>query len=76
MPLAPLNVKGMGEGGGGPLHTLSAALQDALDGLGVVIRDSHHSPSRLHDLLNAPQESDGVILRTQGKGAPSPHPSH
>lgn len=43
--------KGMGEGGGGPLHTLSAALQDALYASGVLVVDSHFSPSEVHALL-------------------------
>ncbi len=47
--------KGMGEGGGAPLHTLAAALQDALDTRGIVINESHHTPSRLHALLHGHQ---------------------
>lgn len=46
--------KGMGEGGGGPLHTISAALQDALDSFGVVVTNSHMSPSDVYELLNSP----------------------
>ena len=52
--------KGMGEGGGGPLHTLSAAIQDALHARGVVITRSHMSPSDIHDLLNSPRNDCGV----------------
>ncbi|MDP9993928.1 2-furoyl-CoA dehydrogenase large subunit [Variovorax boronicumulans] len=48
--------KGMGEGGGGPLHTLSAALQDALAERGVVIAESHVSPSDVHALLHGLQD--------------------
>lgn len=44
--------KGMGEGGGGPLHALSAALQDAVYDEGVIISDSHYSPSQLFESLN------------------------
>jgi 2-furoyl-CoA dehydrogenase large subunit len=46
--------KGMGEGGGGPLHTISAALQDALGATGAVVTSSHMSPSDIHQLLENP----------------------
>lgn len=39
--------KGMGEGGGAPLHTISAALQDALYSSGIFVTDSHANPSSL-----------------------------
>ncbi len=35
--------KGMGEGGAAPIHTLSAALQDALEGTGVYVTDSFNN---------------------------------
>ena len=39
--------KGMGEGGAAPIHTISAALQDALFSMGVVIDDSFNNPDSL-----------------------------
>jgi len=36
--------KGMGEGGAAPVHTISAALQDALFEKGVFIEDSFNNP--------------------------------
>lgn len=39
--------KGMGEGGGAPLHAISAALQDALYSSGIIITDSHNNASSL-----------------------------
>jgi 2-furoyl-CoA dehydrogenase large subunit len=39
--------KGMGEGGAAPLHTISAALQDALFDKGVFIEDSFNNADRL-----------------------------
>ncbi|MBV8477415.1 MAG: xanthine dehydrogenase family protein molybdopterin-binding subunit, partial [Acidobacteria bacterium] len=39
--------KGMGEGGAAPLHTISAALQDALSGEGIVIADSFNNGDTL-----------------------------
>lgn len=50
-PFSYSGAKGMGEGGGAPLHTISAALQDALHGEGVIITDSHHSPPKLFERL-------------------------
>ncbi|HXY51152.1 MAG TPA: xanthine dehydrogenase family protein molybdopterin-binding subunit [Terriglobales bacterium] len=43
--------KGMGEGGAAPLHTISAALQDALFDKGVFIADSFNNPDRLFRAL-------------------------
>ncbi len=43
--------KGMGEGGGAPLHCLSAALQDALFQEGIIIDDSYNNASTLYDLI-------------------------
>jgi CO/xanthine dehydrogenase Mo-binding subunit len=52
-PFTPTGSKGMGEGGGGPLHAVCSALQDAL-GPGVVVTDSHNPTERVWRLLNAP----------------------
>ena len=43
--------KGMGEGGGAPLHAISAALQDALWREGIVIDDSHNNASTLFEVI-------------------------
>jgi 2-furoyl-CoA dehydrogenase large subunit len=43
--------KGMGEGGGAPLHAISAALQDALFREGIIIDDSHNNASTLFELI-------------------------
>jgi CO/xanthine dehydrogenase Mo-binding subunit len=40
--------KGMGEGGAAPIHTISAALQDALFSSGVVISDSFNNADTLY----------------------------
>ena len=39
--------KGMGEGGAAPIHTISAALQDALFGQGIIIADSFNNADSL-----------------------------
>ena len=50
-PFSYNGAKGMGEGGGAPLHAISAALQDALRDEGVIIDDTHNPPSALFELL-------------------------
>jgi hypothetical protein len=42
----------MGEGGAAPIHTISAALQDALFEKGVFIEDSFNNPDSLFRALN------------------------
>lgn len=59
-PFSYNGAKGMGEGGGAPLHTISAALQDALHGEGVIVTDSHHSPPKLFERLSGPRKEKGV----------------
>jgi 2-furoyl-CoA dehydrogenase large subunit len=53
--------KGMGEGGAAPVHTISAALQDALFDKGVFIEDSFNNPDSLFRALN------GEIGRLHGQ---------
>jgi 2-furoyl-CoA dehydrogenase large subunit len=43
--------KGMGEGGGAPLHAISAALQDALWDEGIIIDDSYNNASTLYEQI-------------------------
>ena len=43
--------KGMGEGGAAPIHTISAALQDALFEKGIFIEDSFNNPDTLFRAL-------------------------
>lgn len=50
-PFTPTGSKGMGEGGGGPLHAVCSALQDAL-GPGTVVTDSHNPTEVIWRLLN------------------------
>ena len=55
----------MGEGGGAPLHAISAALQDALHDKGVIIQHSHNSPMALYEFINEKkQEPVGVEVKT------------
>ena len=50
-PFSFNGAKGMGEGGGAPLHTVSAAMQDALFSEGIIIQDSHHSPPAVFEVM-------------------------
>jgi CO/xanthine dehydrogenase Mo-binding subunit len=55
--------KGMGEGGAAPVHAISAALQDALVGRGIVIADSFNNADSLFQALEerkAGQRKDEV----------------
>ena len=56
--------KGMGEGGGGPLLSLSAALQDALHGQDIIIENSHNSPMSMFDRFAGGSEK-GVTVETR-----------
>lgn len=54
-PFTYSGAKGMGEGGGAPVHAISAALQDALYDKGVIIQRSHNSPMALYDYVTENQ---------------------
>jgi len=56
-PFTPTGSKGMGEGGGAPLHSICGALQDALRGTGAVVTDTHNPPERVWRLLRTPPEA-------------------
>ncbi|MBP2327871.1 2-furoyl-CoA dehydrogenase large subunit [Kibdelosporangium banguiense] len=49
-PFTPIGAKGMGEGGGAPLHALSAAIQDAV-GTSAMVLESFNPPERVLRLL-------------------------
>ena len=49
--------KGMGEGGAAPVHTISAALQDALFAKGIFIDDSFNNADSLFRALVAKEIS-------------------
>jgi 2-furoyl-CoA dehydrogenase large subunit len=62
-PFTPLGAKGMGEGGGGALHAVCAAIQDALRAAGIdaVVSDSFNSSERVWRLINRPEESRALV---------------
>lgn len=70
-PFTPTGSKGMGEGGGAPLHAVCAALQDALRGTGAVVTDSHNPTERVWRLLRGmdPGAARGAEAVSRGAAA-------
>jgi 2-furoyl-CoA dehydrogenase large subunit len=64
-PFSYNGAKGMGEGGGAPLHTMSAALQDALHSEGIIVTESHHSPPAIFAALGNPNRKR--VLEVRGR---------
>jgi 2-furoyl-CoA dehydrogenase large subunit len=61
-PFTPLGTKGMGEGGGGGIHAICAAIQDALRAAGRgIVTDSHNPPERVYRLMEHPEESRALV---------------
>ena len=54
--------KGCGEGGGGPLHCMSAAVQDALFEEGVIVTESHNSPSIILEAMVTPNRQELITI--------------
>ena len=55
-PFTPLGTKGMGEGGGGGIHCICAAIQDALRAAGgAIVFDSHNPYHRVWEMLRDPE---------------------
>jgi 2-furoyl-CoA dehydrogenase large subunit len=66
-PFSYSGAKGMGEGGGAPLHTMAAAIQDALHGAGVIVTESHHSPPRIFATLQEPNRDGAVSVESRSR---------
>ena len=64
-PFSYNGAKGCGEGGGAPLHTMSAAVQDALHGEGVIITESHNAPSILLEAAANPNRGTAVVVESR-----------
>jgi len=61
--------KGMGEGGAAPIHTMSAALQDALFSSGIAIADSFNNADTLYRAMVAKEIYQAGKLVQVAKGA-------
>ncbi len=68
-PFSGTGAKGMGEGGGAPLHTISAAIQNALGPNGAIVDDSHNPPERVWRLLNWGDAPRGVSVVSKSNGS-------
>lgn len=64
-PFSYNGAKGCGEGGGAPLHAMSAAMQDALFDRDVIITESHNSPSILLEAVANPNRSQVVSAESR-----------
>jgi 2-furoyl-CoA dehydrogenase large subunit len=64
-PFSYSGAKGMGEGGGAPLHTVSAALQDALFDEGIVVTESHHSAPFVFERLESPNREAVIHVESR-----------
>jgi 2-furoyl-CoA dehydrogenase large subunit len=60
--------KGMGEGGAAPLHTICAALQDALEPTGIIISDSHNTADSLFQALQGHAAKTPVQVESRPAG--------
>ncbi len=52
-PFTPNGAKGMGEGGGAPLHAICSAIQDALTREDAIVFDSHNPWERVWSLVHS-----------------------
>ena len=73
-PFTPNGAKGMGEGGGAPLHAICAAIQDALTPADAVVSDSHNPWERVWRLLRSGElgEPRGVSVTSRVGAAGGP----
>jgi CO/xanthine dehydrogenase Mo-binding subunit len=62
-PFTPIGAKGMGEGGGAPLHAIAAAVQDALGSSGRAVRNSFNPPETVLALLQAGDDPEVRVIR-------------
>jgi 2-furoyl-CoA dehydrogenase large subunit len=58
-PFTYSGAKGMGEGGAAPVHTVCAALQDALYSSGMIIDDSHNTGDSIFQAFQRAQAGSG-----------------
>jgi CO/xanthine dehydrogenase Mo-binding subunit len=57
-PFTPNGAKGMGEGGGAPLHAICSAIQDALGPDDAIVNESHNPSERVWRLLHSGERGD------------------
>jgi 2-furoyl-CoA dehydrogenase large subunit len=64
-PFSYNGAKGMGEGGAAPLHTVCAALQDALYSRKIIVHDSHNSADSIFQSLKGDSSSPSPVVRVE-----------
>jgi 2-furoyl-CoA dehydrogenase large subunit len=64
-PFSYTGAKGMGEGGGAPLHTISAAIQDALHGEDMIVTESFHSAPAIFERLHSANREKPVTVESR-----------
>ncbi len=64
-PFSYNGAKGMGEGGGAPLHAIAAAVQDAVYDRDIIVRNSHCSANAVYDMLQQPNRSQAVRVENR-----------
>lgn len=66
-PFSYNGAKGMGEGGGAPLHTISAAVQDALFDQNVIIRNSFNPPAAIYEAVKRADRATAVQVESRAR---------
>ncbi|MGH9062964.1 MAG: xanthine dehydrogenase family protein molybdopterin-binding subunit [Acidimicrobiales bacterium] len=57
-PFTPNGAKGMGEGGGAPVHAICSAVQDALGRADAIVSDTHNHWERVYRLLRSGERGE------------------
>src|SRR5712692_6874373 len=68
-PFSYNGAKGMGEGGAAPVHTICAALQDAVFPSGVIINDSHNTGDTLFHAFERSKSGENAGVRVESRRA-------
>ena len=67
-PFSGTGAKGMGEGGGAPLHTICSAIQDAIGPGAAIVNDSYNPPERVWRMLHADSSDARGVTVTSKNG--------
>ena len=70
-PFTPNGAKGMGEGGGAPLHAICSAIQDALGDQDAIVSDSHNPWERVWWLVHSGERGEPRGVRVSAQAAAS-----
>jgi len=70
-PFTPNGAKGMGEGGGAPLHAICSAIQDALGPDDAIVTDSHNPWERVWRLMHSGERGEprGITVTRRAEPA-------